>query len=368
MAQTQMTPAQANALATAALLQRGIRIVRPLPAVSLNTGQYAVIKLDRFGVFTGLRMQVQVTFSNSGTSSASLPTVSPFAPWNVFKNVVYHDFDGNDRINSAPFFIYAVESFKSRSLGPRIASSLNNFSSLFQVPTSVPASGTATLQYEQAIPISYSNADFTGAVLAQVASGQHQLELTVGDIVGSDPWTNAYVGSLPSGVTISNIQVTVYQEVVQPQSYKELPLLSMGMCYGINGNLTDSTNLVQGQTKHINYANARKILSLGVAYDNGDTFNDGSDITEFELLSNSSLYILKCNPGYLQQRMREHLAGDMPDGFYYFGSRSQPIDTSIYGNFQVGVKPNSVNSGAYLAYYFESIYPLGAPLPGIAVG
>jgi hypothetical protein len=362
-----ISPAQANAMATAALLQNGIRIVRPLPPVSVTPGSYEVIKLDRFGVFTGVRIQVSVTLNNRNSSAEKL-TPSPFAPYNVFTRVVYHDFDGNDRINSAPFFVYAVESFKQRTLGPRIPSSLNNLPSLLSVPTSIPAGGSATLEYEQHIPISYSGSDFTGAVLAQVSSGQHQLEFNVGQIFGNDPWTSTYVGALPSGVTIGSITVTVYQEVVQPQNYNQLPLLSMGIAYGINGNLTDSTNLVQGQTKHINYANARKILSLGVAYDNGNTFNNGSDITEFELLSNSSLYILKCNPQYLQQRMREHLAGDMPNGFYYFGSRAQPIDTSIYGNFQVGMKPSVVNSGAYLAYYFESLYPLGAPLPGIAVG
>jgi hypothetical protein len=65
--------------------------------------------------------------------------------------------------------------------------------------------------------------------------------------------------------------------------------------------------------------------------------------------------------------MRTKMGGDLPTGLYYIDTRRQPIQTAIYSQVQLGILPATVNAGnTFIAWAFESMYPLNTPLPGIA--
>ena len=367
----QMTPQQQNAMAKAYLLSTGTDMIVPLAPVSgitLNSGQ-TTITLDRAGIFRKLRMQVEVVIANSTAAAIDL-VPSPVAPYNVFNTISYKDFSGALRTNSHPAIIEMVNNMKRGRPSNRIPSSLSSSGIsplLFNVPTSIPATGTATLTYEQEIPLEYGNGNMEGAVLAQTSNNQHSLVLnSAPGLVGTDPWLYPYVGALPAGITVSSINVTVYQEYIQPANINVLPLLDLMKVYAIEGNATDGNNLVANTYKYIDYPISRQILSFVFAYDNGAAaLNPGSDITEFGIVNGGTLYPAQMNAMYFLQRQRDNLGADSPDGMYYFGSRRKPVDTTMYANMQARFKPSSANAGSYIAYGFEMVYDYGAALPGI---
>ncbi len=370
-----MTPQQANALAASELLATGTQMFVPLSPVSYTgiSGQTGTIVLDRAGIFRRLRVQVQVVIANS-TAAAIALTPSPVAPYNVFNQLSYKDFSGSTRTNSHPAFIELVNNMKRGRPSNKVAANLENTtisSLLYNVPTSIPATGSATLTYEQEFPLEYGLGSLSGAVMAQTSNNQHSLNLQFAPaLVGTDPWLYPYVGaSVPSGITVSSVNVTVYQEYIQPASLANLPLLDLTTVYAIEGNATDSSNLVANTYKYIDYPVSRTILSTAVAYDNGaSAMNGGTDVSEFGIVNGGTLYPAQLNTMFFLQRMRDALGADSPAGLYYLGSRQKPVDTTMYANVQFRMKPSSVNAGSYIAYAFEMFYPYGAALPGIVTG
>lgn len=375
MTTTSMTPQQANALALQELFATGTQMVVPLSPVSYSgiSGQTGSISLDRAGIFRKLRVQVKVVIANS-TAAAIALTPSPVAPYNVFNILSYKDFSGETRTNSHPAFIELVNNMKRGRPSNKIAANLENStisSLLFNIPTSIPATGSETLTYEQEFPLEYGMGNFAGAVLAQTSNAQHTLNMTFAPaLVGTDPWLYPYVGaSVPAGITVSSVTVTVYQEYIQPASLANLPLLDLTTVYSILGNATDASNLVANTWKYIDYPVSRTILSTAIAFDNGATaLNPGTDIAEFGIVNGGTLYPANMNTQYFLQRMRDALGADSAAGLYYLGSRVKPIDTSMYANVQYRFKPTAVSSGSYMAYGFEMFYPYGAALPGVIGG
>ena len=372
---TSMTPQQANAVAAAQLFATGTNMVVPLSPTAYTgiSGQTGTIVLDRSGIFRKLRVQVQVVIANS-TAAAIALTPSPVAPYNVFNVLSYKDFSGSLRTNSHPAFIELVNNMKRGRPSNKIAANLENStisSLLYNVPTSIPATGSATLTYEQEFPLEYGMGSLSGAVIAQTSNNQHSLQLTFAPaLVGSDPWLYPYVGaSVPSGITVSSVNVTVYQEYIQPASMANLPLLDLTTVYAIEGNATDSSNLVANTYKYVDYPISRTILSAAFAYDNGaSALNAGTDISEFGIVNGGTLYPAQMNTQYFLQRMRDAIGADSAAGLYYLGSRSKPIDTTMYANAQYRFRPSSANANSYMAYAFEMFYPYGAALPGIVSG
>lgn len=366
MATQQMSAAQANAMATASLLATGLRTVNQKPAISLTPNSTYVQTLTLTGIHTGARIRCTATLSNS-TSGAIALTQSPYGPYNIINNIQYQDFAGTVRTNTHPAFLNLVTSMKQRAPVNTAASSLSNPNlTIYENPTSVPANGTATVTFELPLPFSYSETNLTGCIPAQVATGQHSINFQLGNWFGTDPWLSPFVASgTPAGITVSALSVTTYEEYIQPQSLQQIPQLSAATMYGIQGNLSYNKNLIQNQEVLLDYQVARSILSTGFSFNNGNTFNPGTDISQIRKVIGATQYPFTATPGYVLQKMRRDILADSPQGLYYLGSRSQPIDTTMTGQVQIGVTPTTVNSGAYIPYFMEFTAPLNTPLPGM---
>ncbi len=367
MAQTaSISPAQQNAMAVARLHATAINNRRMLPTVSLGNG-FQSIKLDNTGLFKRIFLRCSATLTN--TSAAVMNFVqSPYGPHNILNNIAYKDFVGNYRTNSHPAFLNIVNSMKSgRDVRDAVPNSQSNVgaSIVYNFPSTLAIGASATIKFQIEIPLCYSNDNLTGIVPAQVAIGQHTLELNVGNFFGLDPFFSPYVGALPAGLTITPLNVVVTQEFLQPQSLADVPMLAASNSYGVIGNMTDNNTIIVNQEKYFNYPNARSILSLAFAYNNGNAFNYGTDIGYVETIIGSSNFPSRVTPDFLLENMRQHLRADSPAGLYYVGSRSQPINTTLYGQVQIGVGPLVVNPGAYMAFGYEIFAPLNVPLPGI---
>ncbi len=368
MAQASMSPQQQNALAVARLHATAVNNRRMLPTVNLGTG-FQSIKLDNTGLFKRLFLRCRATISNSSAGAIAL-TPSVFGPHNILNTIAYKDFVGNYRTIAHPAILNIVNSMKSgRDVRNAVPSSLANANAgnILNNPVSVPANGSATVIFQIEIPLCYSADNLTGIIPAQVAVGQHTLELTLGNWFGPDPWLSPFVAAAtPANITVGLLEVEVTQEFLQPQSLADVPMLAASTAYGIIGNMTDNASIVVNQEKYFNYPNARSILSLIFAFNNGNAFNFGNDLSYIETIIGSANFPSKVTANFLLENMRQHLRSDSPPGIYYIGSRAQPINTTLYGQVQLGVMPTLVNANAYMAFGYEIFAPLNVPLPGIA--
>jgi hypothetical protein len=348
---------QANMNARNNLLATGVRMVKPMQAVTGAVGSQMMIPLDRSGILTAVELHVSLDVTVSATLTAS-----GVAPYNLLRSVKYTDFAGVDRTLVSGPILYALDCVRNQTLYGNAPTGFRDTTlSLLNTPVE-----TGTLEFIVRIPVAYSETDLTGAVLAQTAVGQHYVTIQLAPaLVGSDPWLYPYTaGTETAG---NNVSVTAYMEYIQPQGLLGLPVLDLSTIYGVEGNYTTSDNLSSGQDKYLNYPNMRSVLSAIFAYDNA-ALNPGTDISRIRVVANSNVQIMDGTPEYYLNKVRNALKGDLPAGLYYLGSRMNPINTTLYGNVQLAFTPSDVQSGAYVPYAFEVKYPSGQPLPGIAQG
>ncbi len=283
----------------------------------------------------------------------------------MLKSVSYTDFAAVNRTVIPGAFLNALNSVRLGKLFNDPASSLTDTANLLiQSPTAINAA--APLSFIVRLPIAYGPDDTTGAVLSQTATGNHYVTVNLATaLVGTDAILAPYSAG---AATVGDVTITAFQEYIQPQSLAGLPIIDLSTIYGFEGNYTTSDNLSVGQEKYVNYPNMRSVLAAMVAYNNGGTYNPGTDISAVRVIANSNVNIIDATAKYLLLRQRNALSGDLPAGLYFLNTRNNPINTTLYGNVQIGLTPSSVGANSYMAYGFETKYPSGQPLPGIAQG
>jgi hypothetical protein len=245
----------------------------------------------------------------------------------------------------------------------------------YNVPSSIPAGGSAVLTYFEYIPLAYNKRnDLRGAIFSQTSIGNMLYSITLASsLFASSGGTNGggvYTGALPANVTLSSDTVTIWQDWLSPQPIQGIypnPSLDLMTVYEINGGIVDQTNLVAGQDKFINYPTVRSVLATYLDYANAEgTYNPGTDVNYLKLLVNSNNVMQYQSPGSLTVDDRDDVGSDLADGAYIMRSRKTPIQTALEGNVQIVFQPKTVQANAFLWEMFESFYPLGAVMPGVA--
>jgi hypothetical protein len=357
--QNQVSAFEQNIIARQNLLQSGVRMAKPMQVASADLGGQMIIPLDRTGILTAVELHVSIDYD---IDTELVP--SPVGPHNLLRRVQYTDFAGVNRTSAPGAFLYDYNSIRLGRPFNNVADDVENAATgLFNNPIEVGDGNT--MYFVLRIPIAYDDYDLSGAVLAQTAVGQHYVTIDLAPaLIGADPWLYPFVDGAVDAV--SKVSVVAYQEYIQPQNLAGLPIMDLSTIYGIEGNYTTSDNIAAGQEKYINYPNMRSVKSAIIGYVNGDEMNSGTDIDRVRLIANSNVFILDGSPKYFLERMRNGLGGDLQPGVLYLGHRQQPINTTLYGNVQAALTPNLANPGAYIAYAFETMYPSGQALPGIA--
>lgn len=344
-----------------------------------SLGQTATITLDRMGIFTMLEVQVSATVDITNAAA----TQSPFGPYNLIQNLKYTDFNSVDRVNTSGYLLHALNNLRGGWLMQSACAQSNSpatttytgegavDSNLIRHPTAVASD---TINFTVWVPLAYDPAsDLRGAVLAQTVVGDHYLKIKFADLASSttDVLAGPYI-STPANVAISNINLTVFEHYIQPQSLNMLPIIDLGTIYGVEGNYISSANLQSNTPFFINFPNNRSILSqISIFENNGTVTANGTDINSINVIANANTQLRQETPTSLRRWTRNQLGGDLATGTYVINSRRNPIATTLYGNVQTQFNMGTVNSGTgptLFSTQFEDFYPAGVPLPGVASG
>ncbi len=368
--QSQQMTAAENAAARNALLTTGVHeYIKVGTFGPFSPGQTARMKLINIGVLTEVIARITATVDNSGTAAA---TPGPTAPYSLIETATFFDYDNTPRVRATGPQLYMRSSVQQGALYDVAYGATpegGNVSSLVQVPTAV---GTGTLSFDITIPVAiHPESDLTGAILAQTVAGEQFVQMSFPSTIVGSAANNLYTAGT---VAVSNIYVELVQRVIQPQLQAGakslvLPQLDLLTVYELNGGQITTSNLSVGQEKLIDYPNNRTVLGVYWSYLNGGSFNsNASDLSKVRQIANGSQPLRDLDPQILLHEMRRTLKGDVFPAHYFMLSRLVPIYTQLYGNVQLGVTPSSVGSGSQIDFSFESLYPKGAVLPGVASG
>ncbi len=375
MAATQtQSPAQQNAMARMMLLSQGLRFTKILPGVTQGNpilGQQVRIPLDRIGVTTGVTLMFTVPLDVTAAA-----TQSQFGPWNFVSQLEYVDFAGVRHIQTTGAHLHILNSIKAgRSLGNSqkmagyVSSETGIDTDLLALPTAV---ANANAYFTLYVPLAYDpSSDLRGAVLAQTDRGEHYINVTfVSAAVGADPFVFPYTAGTVALQAGAQIGVSAFQHYIMPQggvAPDNIPMIDLSTIYEIQGNLFDNANIAAGLPKYTNWPNNRAVLSSLSLFNQGATGGqlNGTDLQRITLLVNGNTNVREQTPALLRLMMRDMMGFDFPNGVYYFGARTQPITTQLYGNVQTKWDVLTAGAGTYIQSQFESTYLSGTPLPGV---
>jgi hypothetical protein len=417
-----MSPAQMNMMARQSLINTGLAFTKRLQSYSsLGSsnvlGATVRVPLDRTGVVTGVTMLFQFPFTANATGFATVSgtQMTQFFPYNLVQNVTYTDFAGVKHVNTTGWQLHALNCLR----GARLSNNAHQMEGFITSETGInanilgvmnAATGAFVLKgadwpqygvifFSLYVPLAYDpTSDLRGAILAQTDRGEHYINLTFANALfgtTGDPLTTPIeVAATGATFTLGNtagavapwsnafITVDTYQHYLMPQagvSPSNLPMIDLGTIYEVVGGLTDSSNIVAGSNKFVNWPNNRAILSAMHIYDNpaattslGNPLNE-TDMSLLTLLINGNTNVRQLTPALIRMHQRYALGVDLPSGVYFLSARRQPITTQLYGNVQSQFTINTVNvetaiGTPYFMNQFESFYLSGTPLPGVIQG
>lgn len=365
---TQAQLTQQNADARMMLLQSGMQMVKQLQPQTGALGSSIRIPLERMGIMTGIMLDVTVPVDVTVAATAS-----PFGPYNLFNSISYTDYAGIQRVLTSGAQLHLLNCFRTRNLQNNsqkmfgyIPAETGIDTDILSLPT---ATGNALLQFSVYVPCAVDPAsDLRGAVLSQTIYGDHYITVQLPpNLVATDGLAAPYTAGTVALQAGQQVSITAYQHYIMPQGgVSNLPMIDLSTIYAVEGNFNDSSNIVAGQPKYINYPNNRAILSALHIFDNGNAgVHNGADLNRIVLMANSNTNVKEMSPRYLRRSMRALLSADVASGVYYLESRVQPITTQLYGNVQTRFDIATVNAGAYFLSQYESVYMSGTPLPGV---
>lgn len=354
----------------AALLATGVPMETLLGTFGPYTlGSTAQIRLRNVGVITGLEVRVTATV----TIATDNPTPSLLGPYPLVSQITTVDYNTTNRIFCSGPMLYMLNSVRhGRPYMAAAQSALRAFASGANVGVDTlqqqqPVTGTSTISFNMDIPYAVDPGnDLTGAVLAQTVVGEQFLKLQFCNAAVGDDWSAPYTALNGGTTAITNIMVEVWQRYIQPQS-AQLPLYDLNTVYEFAGLYQSSNNIATNGQTFVDYPNVRSVTGAYYGFiDNGTLTPNGTDISALTLIANGNTRMREQDPLLVRKHMRMLFGGDLPAGLYYIPSRRNPIQTWIYSQVQELFNWGTVSGSPYLAYGFESTYPLNTPLPGIA--
>lgn len=380
-ANNQPSPAQLNAAARGLIKARAVKMNQQIfsqnfAASGTNniTATTPIVNVQprNVGLILGFWVNVNLTITNGSAVQIDL---SDFGPWNALQQIQFNDLNNNTRIQTTGWHLGMVDSIKHRrpfgtSLvrGSGFDSPVSygaNWIGQIAAPAVIAPAGVGTVNMWYWVPLAYSDADYRGAVYANVVNATMQLNLAFNGAPvvqnGTDSTSALYFGHSAGSTSlavISNATVTVFQTYLDQlpvgQAGVILPILDLATIYEFKN--TALTAIVPGQDFPIQYANFRDFLSSTFVFVNTGSSGArgvGADLNFLALQSANFTNIWKETPALFQLKNRNHLQVDPPPGMYYYSSREKPISTVQYGNMQFLFNAITANAGAYVLAGFE---------------
>ncbi len=327
-----------------------------------SLGSTLNLPMPNSGIMVGCDLHVTFSYDNTGTSAA---TANPIGAQGFISNIQTSDWYGNTRHNTSGS---RLNSFVSYMLGRpynRIASSLSEDTAdlLYDLPT---ATGTSTVDFTLHVPFVKSGS-LKGAFLTQTSNGTCFVNVSTLSATAAVSSTNPHAPYSAGTITFGTVTIQPYWRFLMPANFsaQNLPILSLSTAYAIQ-DVRSQANLTVGASNLMNFPAARIIHSQILDFINGDQTNFGSDITSLQIIVNGATPVQTFGPTEKLIHQRNRLGADDIPGRYYFGYGNMPINTQIFGSYQMELVPNKVNTGAYEVLSSEMTYPMGVPLPGLA--
>lgn len=385
-ASPQISAGDANALATALIRQRAIKMVQNIYSNTINPANVPVINVQPqpVGLVIGWLVEVNATLADPGGGNSY--GLTALGPANVFSQISYNDLSNVNRILTPGWHLHMINSAKGGApflaartntnypvafgdvFGGNLATNqANNIIQAAQIYDHTHfAQGIQMLYW---VPSAYSMDDLRGSYYGNVVNANAQLQFTINPgtaaFVGSttDPTQAIYqlIGGSNNGGWGTSFTINVYQVYYDqlPTDQKTgqvvLPFLSMSVIYDIKNSTFPGVTI--NQEFPIPYANFRDFLSTTVIYDNpnsGVMPTAGSDINYWALKQANALNIFKYTPKYTGVFGRHIFRDDAPQGVYFFDSRNKPISTVAFGNMQLILNALTANTNAQCLVGFEA--------------
>lgn len=339
------------------------------------------IKIYNVGIITKLRYRV----SSALDLGAGAGVASPQAPFNIVNKIRLTDFDGTDRVNVPGYLQWLINCARNRTLWGYHNFAGGAAATTDPVVPTTAATANQTFSAWNEVPLAYEpESDLRGAILAQTALGEMYLNLDW----STSLFAAAQADSLYNGGTASvavnaanSLQAQVWQDFLLPQAVGgqvPLPQIDLLTVYELNS-FRSTDNIAIGTEKLINYPNVRSVLASYLWYVNNGVMTAvttalgnsvTNDMARFRIIANGNnvLYDATMLNQLMEQRLSMWADGDLRPSTYFFDHRKKPVETSVYGNVQLGVTPSAYTAGAntYMGVGFESFYTKGSVLPGLS--
>lgn len=365
MAAPAPNPALVNAQQRAIVTGNSVRMVQQIYSQSFDPDNTPTINVAprNVGLITGFIVEISGGVTNGATDAANRTGLGSA---NAVRNFTFTDLNNIQRINTSGAHVALLNSARQGygfggTYAPNLPMGYGNNWGPFQAPASLAANATGTVKHTYFIPIAYSAQDLRGAIYAAVVNATMNLQITVatsaqlGVATGADPLNAVYAGNDNIAWT-NNVQVNVYQVYLDQlpvmNGQPVLPMLDLNTIYDLK--YTVQTGLSANQDFPVPYANFRQFLSTIPIFDNGGSFNSGSDVNYWALQAANATQLFKMSPDIAALEARGVFMADPPPGVYYFDHRNKPIDTISFGNMELVLNASTVNAGAQLIICTEA--------------
>lgn len=360
---------QQNMLARQVISQQGIEHTQSILSTTVDVAstRRVTVQPRNAGLLCGfiVRVSGQVKANAGGAL-----TRTGFGSSNLVRELSFADFSNYRRIETSGYHLALLNSARSGlNYGGVYANSLpmgfGDNVGVFEGPATIVADATETVAHTYHVPIAYGDGDYRGAVYAATTGATMELVIDLNDNpVGNgtnllDPvYTGASGGGYVGGVKVEVFQIFIDQLPRSANGGIILPNMDMNVAYDIKR--TTFTGVTTGQDFPMDYANYRSYMSTFAIYDNGNTFNGGSDINSFSLTTANATNIWRVTPEIAALQARKYFLSDPPAGTYYFDHRKKPINTQEFGNMELAANVKSANANARFVLGYESMLQLSS--------
>lgn len=360
----QMTPqqmAQLDAAQTAALLATSTAYHTKGSPVTAELGTTINLPMPNSGIMIGCDLHVTCSIDITAAMTAGdLGAVS------MISNVSSTDWYGNTRHNTSGSRLNSMVEFMLGRPWDKVPATFDRDSAdqLYNLPTAV---GSSNINVTLHVPL-VAPGGLNGALLTQTSNGTCFINLSFLSSSAMVSSTNPDAPYSAGTATFGKVTVQPYWRFLMPVSFdvQTLPLQALSTAYGIQ-DVRGQSNVTASGNNTMNFPAARKIRSQLIDFVNGNERNFGTDINELQIIVNGATPIETYSAAQKLIQQRNRIGADSVPGRYYFNFGHAPVDTQTFGSYQNVIVPNSVNSGAYLVQTNEMTYPMGVPLPGLAV-
>ncbi len=391
-AQQQMNAAkQQNLMIRNAITRNALPVRLPIYTQTINYATQAgsAISIQQqirnVGLLRGFLVEVTANLVTAGGTVTAAMT--GFGPWNLVSNITFYDLGNYLRHNSPGWHFGIVQTMRqgqqvsgtngvankspwpytwtpnesAAHSGPAFG---NNWTGISGGPSTIAAAGTTVVSQYYYVPIAYSDTDLRGAIYLGVVSSTANLQITLNpnpiQASTGDVYSAVYSQSAGTFTAASSTAtVTVYQDWYDqlPQGQNGAPLLpSLDISRNYQLQWTTFTGLVAGNDFPMPYGNYRWFMSTTAFFDNSGTFNTGSDVNYWSLVTANFSRMEQVDANTQTSMTRKLLGTDLPPATYYFDHRARPINTNQYGNIALNLNASSVPTPAtaniYLGYEF----------------